>query len=1089
MRPSSVSADLEVVRRALRYLGAPEDCVVVLDPTHGVTGVNADYADLMRAELGQSVGAVIEKDGNPVLYIADLRSRKGDGQQLARLLGNRGETAALIGIDSDGNGELLAKAWPCALQPPEALQLDLSNAVDARSILGDLQTGIWYRSDWKYGYQEESLRNLLISSVMKVSAEFTRAAGIQKDDPGRSTEILALMGRALFTRFLLDRGILSASTAPVLWKKLGEDGANAFESAVRAAATCKWLDDIFNGEFLQLGSSQSYLEYFTELQSGSPGALKALGWIVNRTEADGQLPLWDRLDFSYIPAGTLSEVYEHYARMLNKEEAAATSIHFTPRHLARMMVRQALAGLDPAHAHEAHLLDPAVGAGVFLSIGFREIVKRRAIHDGAWPSTQTLRNILYEQLRGMDINEAALNLTALTMYLTVVELDADPLPPEKLKFKTPLLGSVLFDLNRPDDVPGAPRLGSLREECPAGARFDVVIGNPPWTSPPKAKGNSAALVKATEDYAKKLESIGRDCIKRRMGDDAVPYQHPDKVPDIAFLWKCADWLKEGGILALIVHQRLLIKRSPNWSQARQALLANFKFHGIVNAGQFADHHKLIWPGVESPFCIVFATNETPPPKHRFRMLNLEIEPTMKKRRQLRIDPGAVFAVSAPDFEELPGAMIVRTKGCELDRQLLLRWQDRLAPAPQVEAAAPSSAAVPTKSDQALVPVLRFSDRSKKLTVRRVSIRSAPLITIREFIRTFSAEEPQRGIKKGDVGAKLPLTKPRAGTVDYSGKTAESLVGLVDASQIVQPYVHGPVKSGFNLRWFEPPLLLIKESPGERFEPSRTTLITSSGPAVTYPFTYIGIPIADGDGAMLRAKFLSIWINSSVFSYFTTLTATRFAFGRKVLNDDEIFDCPIVDVDAALAAQTTTAQKIDEVFEDLKTPSSGLLARIDELVATVLGLDAEEKQLIDDTLSISYPIGKSRQSGKSWALPSQCQAFVNQLRADLQHAEDIIDVASIEQVHVGPALDGWRFVSWKSAGDRSGEAADAGASELADEVLLDLVRRSYPNGQVVRLASRGKRGVFGQLALTRLWLPSRAALVAQSLTAKVDASQT
>jgi len=1076
MPSSSVSADPEVVRRALRYIGAPEDNIVLLDPVRGVTGANADYADLLRANLGQTVGAVIEKDGSPVIYVADLRSRQGDGSELARLLGNRGETAALIGIEQIGEATMVAKAWPCALQPPEALELDLANVVDASSVLADLQSGIWHRTDWKYGYQEESLRDLLISSVMKVSAAFTTAARIRADDPRRANEVLALMGRALFTRFLLDRGILSAATAPSLWKKLGGDGANAFDSAGRAAATCKWLDDVFNGEFLPLPGKPSYLDYFSDLERQAPDALKALGWIVNRTNADGQLQLWDCLDFSYIPAGTLSEVYEHYAHSLDKVGAAATSVHFTPRHLARMMVRQALAGLDPATAHEARILDPAVGAGVFLSIGLREIVKRRAIHDGEWPNTGTLREILYSQMRGLDINGAALNLAALTMYLTIVELDADPLPPEKLKFEKPLRGSVLSEVDEIGGRARTARLGSLSENCIAGEKFQVVIGNPPWTSPPNASDN----------YSEKLNEIADKCIQRRAANAGFVYRHPDKVPDIAFFWKCADWLDEGGIFALILHQRLLIKRSPNWSLARQALLSCFKFHGIVNAGQFADHHTLIWPGVESPFCIVFATNEAPPSNHRFRMLNLEVEPTMLKRRQLRIDPGAVFYVAAPDFEEVPGAMIVRTKGCELDRQLLLRWQDRM-PVPQVPPEANARADTASDSNHDKPDFLKFAERPEHAVEPRTSVRSAPLMTVQEFIKTFGAEGPRRGIKKGDKGAKLPAVVAPAGMLEYSGDEAKSLVGYADAHEINKHYVHGPVKSGFNLRSFEPPLLLIREAPGERFQPSRTTLITSSGPAVAFPFSFIGIPVADGDQAMLRAKYLSIWVNSSVFSYFMTLTATRFAFGRKVFNDDEFLQCPIVDLDAALLAQTTTAREIEEVFLALKSPNAVLLERINRLVGNVIGLDDEERQLIEDTLSISYPIGVSRQNGKSWVRPTQVAAFVEQLRADLQEAEDIIDIESVAEVRTGPALEGWRFVSWNAAGSQSTDSEGSESEEVTDEVLLDLVKRSYPNGQVIRVPMGAGKGLFGQLALTRLWLPSRAALAAQTLIAKVDAS--
>lgn len=1078
MPPSSRPADPAVIRRALRFIGAPDDSIVVLDPTAGVTGENADYADLLRAELGQAVGAVIEKDGSPVIYIADLRSSNDDGEQLARLLGNRGETAALVAIGHSDGDSLSAKAWPCSLDPPDGLDLDLAKPMDARAVLADLQTGLWLRTDWKYGYQEESLRDLLVSSVTKVSREFTAAAKIKPKDP-RSHEVLALIGRALFTRFLLDRQILSQDTAPRLWETLGGDGANAFESPIRATVTCEWLDHVFNGEFLPLRGGSSYLDYFTELHTSAPGALVALGWILHRTNHDGLLPLWDRLDFSYIPAGTLSEVYEHYAHSLNKTDAAATSIHFTPRHLARMMVRQALGGLEPSGAPDARLLDPAVGAGVFLSIGLREIVKRKAVRDQTWPSTADLRSILYRQIRGMDINGAALNLAALTLYLTVVELDADPLPPEKLKFDVPLLGSVLFDVSEEKDGPALARLGSLNGACPAGTDFDLVIGNPPWTSPPNA----------TKAYTAAIEAAARATIERRGAPEQRKYQHPDNVPDIAFFWRSSGWLREGGVLALILHQRFLIKRSSRWSGARQALMSCFKFHGIVNAGQFADHHQLIWPGIESPFCIVFATNEAAPPLHRFQMLNLELEPSMRKRRQLRIDPGAVFSVAPAEFEERPGAMIVRTKGCELDRQLLLRWQDRIdfhsrpiEPSP----ARANSHAEPNGNS----PNLAFKTRVAVPVKPRTSVRSGPLITIKAFMRTFSDGEPRRGIKTGDKGAKTPdwFNEVPSDAREYCGTEAHVLVGHVDAEEITTRFSSRPVKSTHPLRHFTPPLLLMKEAPGERFEPSRATLITSSGPAVAYSFSYIGVPVASNEDALLRAKYLAIWLNSSVVSYFTTLTSTRFGFGRKVVNNDELLECPIVDLQVALAAETVTIESIEATFDLLKRPDVETLRLVDELVARVIGLDAEERQLIEDTLSISYPIGESRQSGKSWVRPTQYSTFVQQLRVELEDDDDVIKPDSVQEITTGPSLSGWRFFRWQAALPSDDAPTESSLLDASDDRLLELTKRSYPSGQVFSVTPDGKQGVFGQLALARLWLPSRAPLIAQTLIAKMEALQ-
>lgn len=1050
--------------------------MIVLDRSQGVTGANADYADLLRAGLGGTVGAVIEKDGSPVIYIADLTDGRGDGKQLARLLGNRGETAALVAIDALEGASMHAKAWPCSLVPPEALTLDLSDAVDARKVMADLQTGLWYRADWKYGYQEESLRDLLISSVTKVSKEFAAAARFELKDKHRSNELLALIGRALFTRFLLDRKILSQATAPHLWELLGGDGANAFASPARATAVCTWLDEVFNGEFLPLKNETSYLDYFDGLHRSAPGALDALGWIVHRTNAGGQLDLWDRLDFSYIPAGTLSEVYEHYAHSLDKTDAEATSVHFTPRHLARMMVRQALDGLGETVAADARLLDPAAGAGVFLSIALREIVKRRAIRDQIWPDTQTLRTILYGQVRGMDINGAALNLAALTLYLTIVELDADPLPPEKLRFATPLLGSVLFDVSREVDASDAARIGSLHTgDCVAGSNFDVVIGNPPWTSPPNAD----------KHYTQAIEKAAMSCLGRRAQAVNVPYEHPDNVPDVAFLWKSSAWLREGGIVAMILHQRVLIKKTPKWSQARQALLASFKFHGIVNAGQFADHHKLIWPGIESPFCIVFATNEKPEPNHRFRMLNLELEPTMSKRRQLRIDPGATFMVGASEFEEAPGGMVVRTKGCELDRRLLLRWQDRIDFRGAGSSHAQLATADPVRDREAPAPKFVFQLRQVRAMPRRWVARTGPMVTIKAFIESFADGEPRRGIKTGDKGAKTPewFEAVPADAREYAGKEAHSLVGHVRADEITTPFVPRPVKSTHPLRWFTPPLLLMKEAPGDRFEPSRATLITADGPAVGFSFSYIGFPVAQGDRALLAAKYLAIWLNSSVVSYFTALTSTRFGFGRKVVNNDELLECPIVELHVALEHGLTSEDEVESMFGALRAPGRELLLRIDEMVARIMGLDAEEQQLMEDTLSISYPIGASRQSGKTWVRPTQVEAFVQQLRGELEDADDLIEPSSVAEVPTGPALAGWRFLRWHAV-----EKADERAAAPSDEMLLDLVKSAYPSGRVIHVNPKDGAGLFGQLALTRLWLPSRAALVAQTLISHTEAVQ-
>ena len=72
-----------------------------------------------------------------------------------------------------------------------------------------------------------------------------------------------------------------------------------------------------------------------------------------------------------------------------------------------------------APASRPVILDPAVGGGIFLLSAFRELVAEHWRADGKRPDTDMLRRILYEQMVGFDVNEAALRFSALGLYLLV----------------------------------------------------------------------------------------------------------------------------------------------------------------------------------------------------------------------------------------------------------------------------------------------------------------------------------------------------------------------------------------------------------------------------------------------------------------------------------------------------------------------------------------------------------------------------------------------------------------------------------------------------------------------------------------------
>ncbi len=1052
-----------LIDRALKAIGADRS-VVRLDCTDQINSENFEYADLLNAHGEQKVGAVVEKDGSPLVYLSASAGNSDAGAALARTLGNRAETAILLDVQLNDSGELAAEAWPCRLDAHTSIQLDLGKFADARSVLGDLQEGLWSTAD--NAYQEQALRDLLVSSVDVISRSFLDARGAESRDNDRGHEVLALVGRALFTRFLLDRHILTEATAPSLFKLIGPDGESAFATPAHAAATCAWLDQTFNGDFMPLPAHEGYKAYFAALTSESPNALAPIGWIVGRTDAGGQLPLWDRLDFSHIPAGTLSEVYEDYARRKAPGDAKRSSVHFTPRHIARTMVRQTLAGLPEREAASAKVLDPAVGAAVFLSLAYRELARLRALQDGGqWPDTVRLRSILYSQLQGLDINGDALNLAALTLYLTSIELDANPAPPEKLRFSDPLIGTVLRkvgDHTKPmsvDDI-----LGSLRDLPDLKGKFDIVVGNPPWTSISFSKLKDDESKDPPEELSSdplgdKIENVANSRLQAS-GVQSPQYAHPDKVPDLAFLWKATEWAREGGVISMIMHQRLLTKQSGKWKQARRDLFEAIELSGFLDASEFVNHEKLLWPGIEAPFCIVFARNRRPPPDHRSLFLSLAVEPVLMKRRQLRIDPMSSWRISTDDFDR-PGGLIARTKGCELDAAFLVRLQARF------DAGYENS---------------------------RSSQKRPPLKTLGSFVEGFASQRLMRGIKKGAVNAKIPkwMELFPANAKLLTAKSNSRVAGSIHPNDIPLAFEPGPIRSGPTAEWFTPPILLITQKMGgdDDFVRSAVVLPSDDSAPVVFPFAWCGAPLKKDDSeAMLAAKYCAVWVNSSFYAYFHTLTSTQFGFGIKALLSEDIESTPIVDLNVALEKRLTTPSEIEELFDKVGRAAPGLQYAIDTWISKIVGLDASECALIHDTLSVAYPIGKARYSGRSWVANSQINCYVEALRNELVQMGVCIDSASIMPVDTGSALRGWRFVRWKL--NRSVQEPGAETSGEVDTLarvdarsLEVLVREKYPQGEIWARTRDGDF-VFGQLALKRLWLPSRAILVAQVIVAWVD----
>lgn len=606
--------------QTLLSYGAQSDQLVELA---GSSPRTLRYADLKNGDATWSPPVVAEHEHVPRVFVFDGRAKSGEVSQPV--------------IDQWCRRILLRgdPAWTAILRPGRldilSFEIQGKDVVTSKESIAPGSGGLTrFIHDVRSGAADlprrEYLKDLLSESMR------------QAVDLGVSPiDAVSLVGWGLFWRFLVDRNLL-------VGKKPSDiaDGAESWTDCLstkgRALTTLKWLDATFNGGLLPFERSpKSYVpEVFWQV----------LGNIAAGATSQGQLRLptdWDEINFSHVPVGLLSEVYEAFATTLDASAAKKRSIHYTPRHIAEFVVGEALNSIQ--NIDRPRVLDPAVGAGVFLIAAFRHLVQREWEKTQTRPKRRQIRRILSNQLSAFDVDKRALRLAQLGLYLTALELDPNPTPVEDLKFDS--LGAVLRLRN---EVDGS--LAAVAEED--AGRFDLVVGNPPWTG---------------HDNAAKRRWIANtsEAIIERLGTEADSFDLPDANPDLAFLWRAGEWAKPGAQIALVVHARWLFGRSERLLKARSWIFTAFNVTGVLNGA--ALRQTKVWPNVTAPFCLVFARNEAASAGGALQFVSPFVEANdTKEQAVLRVDWADAQVVLHEEVRSTPWALKARFRGDSLARR-------------------------------------------------------------------------------------------------------------------------------------------------------------------------------------------------------------------------------------------------------------------------------------------------------------------------------------------------------------------------------------------------------------------------------------
>lgn len=640
----------------LQEFGAPgENCVDLHDDQDARL---LRYTDLVRNRQKPLVDYVVEQQAQALLYVVDhTRFHHEDRSvvDLQRILAMRGEPAWL-GVLKPGRLDIYATdLQPAADVEPVWFSRD---SHDASSILPRLAQG-----ENLAPFATLRLRDVLLD-LMTDAGEALRGLGVS------THEAIALTGRALFLRYLIGRKIV----LPEHRSRIAPSAASlkaCMSTGIALAETNHWLDNTFNGDLLALPATD-YTAYFRELiqQHGQAvtqplSAILTLDTAIEPGVSQRQLE-WGDLDFDHLPIGLLSETYEELIHRFDQSARHATSVYYTPYHIAEYMVEEAFHELPVGS--KARLLDPACGAGVFLVAGLRKLVELRFRETGERPTREQIREILHQQVVGFDTNGHARTLAALALYLTALELDPHPAPVEALRFKK-LEGSALIDVADPgsqiDEL--VPMTGSLGDHVFDHYRnaFDLVIGNPPWTSL-TAQYNAINRV-----FTRRCREVAA---QRGLDKIASNYHNPDRVPDLPFVWGAMAWARPGGRIALALAGRWLFKQSAKGIAARNALFEALKVTGILNGA--ALRQTQVWPSVDQPFCLLFADNELPGSDDRFIFVSPHYEPDLNDKGLLRVDASDASPVAFNLVVNNPAALKTLYRGTVLDMAIVNKIKQR-----------------------------------------------------------------------------------------------------------------------------------------------------------------------------------------------------------------------------------------------------------------------------------------------------------------------------------------------------------------------------------------------------------------------------
>ena len=578
-----------------------------------------------------------------------------------------------------------------------------------------METGqFWQQEEARKVNRKTSVDQQLLSDLARLEKDLL-ALGLARSDAQ------GLLGQSIFAQYLIDRRIV---TEQLLEKECGECTLPAI---LRDPSATKrlfhWLRDTFNGDLFPSGNSDT--PYDEQLS-------KVADFLEGVEPESGQRILFP-YQFDVIPVELISSIYEQFthANPSSANSDSGIDVFYTRLSLVSLVLDEILEGLTG----EETVLDMTCGSGVFLVEALRRLVKLRS--GGVAPTRQVIRSTLYQQVYGIDISEPAVRIAAFSLYLAALELDPDPQPPQALRFE-PLINRTLIIGDALETEIISADQGELTQPG-APKKFDVIVGNPPWSY----QGRSARAAQA----------------RRRNNEDA---RAPRGV-SLDFVSRAMQFGSENTRFGLVLSAVQFFSKSGSGTMALRQLIKELRPVTLVNLSNQKDW---LFPRSKMPAVVLLARHRA---VHRNTITTVQVpwSPGGAQSHTFEISPSDMLTLPFDNWRQHPELLKAAFFGLRRDLSLLNRLTHKYQPLDkQLD-----------KLGTKFCAGLKFGNRSRDCRF----LHGLPLLTrtalqpfsIAGDLDTFTADGAERPRKRDIYRAPLLLIK------EFVGSEGRATVAIAD----------------------------------------------------------------------------------------------------------------------------------------------------------------------------------------------------------------------------------------------------------------------------------------------------------------------